>query len=58
MASTKIEQRWNLQRIAHLKEHIENVKKNSFNGELDLALNILTEWEKEERERVRKDDKT
>ena len=58
MADNKIGQRWNLRRIAHLREHIENVKKQSFNGELDLAINILNEWEKEERERVRKDDKS
>ena len=53
----QINNRWNLRRIAHLREHIENVKDKSFNGELDLALGILKEWEKEERGRVRKDDK-
>ncbi len=58
MASGKVEQRWTLRRIAHIREHIENVKKESFNGELDLAINILNEWEKEERERTRKDDKS
>ena len=58
MASGEIDKRWTLRRIAHIREHIENVKKNSFNGELDLAINILNEWEKEERERTRKDDKS
>ncbi len=55
----KIEQRWNLRRIAHLKEHIENVRaRGGDNGELDLMWNILDKWEKEERNRVRKNDST
>ncbi len=58
MASdNKIDNRWTLRRIAHIRTHIENVKKESFNGKLDLALNILNEWEKEEKERTRKSDK-
>ncbi len=56
MASGKVEQRWTLRRIDHIREHILNVKKSSFNGELDLAINILNEWEKEERCRVRSND--
>ena len=57
MASGKVDNRWTLRRIDHIRTHIKNVKKQSFNGELDLAINILNEWEKEERERTRKDDK-
>ncbi|KKL66349.1 hypothetical protein LCGC14_2145870 [marine sediment metagenome] len=58
MAHDQIEQRWTLRRIAHLKDHIQNIRqRGGGNAELDLMWNILDKWEKEERGRVREGDR-
>ena len=52
-----VENRWIIRSLLHIREHLMNLRDRGENGEVALCITQLDRIIKEEKGRVRKDDK-